>query len=155
VVLCLALAGALAAPVSARPASDSLRADLDGAPIKLSDVGNWYCHDFDYPSIHCFSSPGSLETSIRAALATTAVDFVTVYEFTGFAGSYMYMSQDYSVLATIGWNDRISSLKGRNGELSHFYVDWFYTGASYSVCCDVQLTSLGSYDNTFSSVHRN
>lgn len=131
-----------------------LTADLDGVPLKLELVGQWYCDDFDYPAIHCYSSPVSLES--RATLfQLTAVDFLTVYEAGSFAGSYMHMSQDYTALATIGWNDRISSLRGRNSEQSHLYTDWFYGGTTYSVCCNTQISSLGSYDNTFSSVHRN
>jgi len=132
-----------------------LTADLDGRPLKLSDVGNWYCDDFSYPVIHCFSDPSQLEARTTSILAVTAVDYVTVYDYTTFAGSYMHMSEDYTVLAWIGWNDRISSLKGRNSESSHFYVDWFWGGTSYGVCCNQQLSSLGGFDNAFSSVHRN
>lgn len=146
----------VAVPATAKTASsEMLSADLDGAPIKLAEVGRWYCDDFSYPVIHCFSTPEVLESRTSAVLATAAVDFVTVYELGLFAGSFMHMSQDYTALVTIGWNDRISSLKGRNSERSHFYVDWFYGGTSYSVCCNGQLGSLGSFDNTFSSVHRN
>jgi hypothetical protein len=139
----------------AKPSTEpQLTADLDGRPIKLADVGRWYCDDFDYPAIHCFSEPGALSTREAVVLAVTSVDYVTVYELTGFAGTYMHMSQDYNALVTIGWNDRISSLKGRNNVASHFFTDWFYGGTSYYVCCNTQLTSLGAYDNTFSSVHR-
>jgi hypothetical protein len=139
---------------AAATGSGDLTADLDGRPIKLELVGNWYCDDFSYPAIHCFSSPQNETMRTASVLAVTAVDFVTVYEYTSWAGSYMHMSQDYTVLATIGWNDRISSLKGRNSETSHFYVDWFNGGASYALCCNSQISSLGSFDNTFSSVRR-
>lgn len=152
----LVLALGLTGPVVAKSGPVGvMTADLDGVAIKLDQVGNWYCDDFSYPAIHCYSSPTSLETRAALFQLLTAVDFVTVYELTTYAGSYMHMSQDYTALVTLGWNDRISSLKGRNSEQSHFYGDWFYGGSSYSVCCNSQLTSLGSYDNTFSSVHRN
>lgn len=142
-------------PVEARPARGGMSADLDGVPIKLEEVGSWFCDDFSYPAIHCFSSPAKLESRATQILAVQAVDYATVYELPLFAGSYMHISQDYTALFTLGWDDRISSLKGRNGQTSHFYVDWFYGGATYAVCCNSQVGSLGSRDNTFSSVHRN
>lgn len=152
----LVLALGISQPVAAKPASaEKLTADLDGQPIKLSDVGRWYCDDFSYPAIHCYSSPALLEGQVGALAAVAAVDYVTVYEYSSFAGSYMHMSQDYTALVTIGWSDRISSLKVRNSQQLHFYVDWFYGGTRYFACCNSQVSSLGTLDNTFSSVHRN
>jgi hypothetical protein len=130
-----------------------MSADLDGRPMKLADVGNWYCDDFSYPVIHCFSDPTRLQLRDAAILSATALVYVTIYDYTGFAGSFMQVSQDYTVLAGIGWNDRISSFKARNGLTGSFYTDWFYGGTGYYFCCYQQITSLGSYDNTFSSVH--
>jgi hypothetical protein len=159
------LLAALAVTISGVPAppatfagtagASQLSADLDGKPIQLVEVGNWYCDDFSYPVIHCFRDPAELEARAASIEAVTAVDYVTVYDQTGFAGSYMHMSEDYTVLTLINWNDRISSLKGRNSQSGHFYVDWFFGGSKYGFCCNQQLTSLGSYDNAFSSVHRN
>ncbi|MES2210036.1 MAG: hypothetical protein V4515_07605 [Chloroflexota bacterium] len=154
VALAVALSGVPASTLAAPSEADQLSADLDGKPIQLVDVGNWYCDDFSYPAIHCFRDPKELEARATLILATTAIDYVTVYDQTTFAGSYMHMSEDYTVLALIGWNDRVSSLKGRNSQSGHFYVDWFFGGAIFGFCCNQQLTSLGSYDNTFSSVHR-
>jgi hypothetical protein len=151
-------ASALVSPQPARAQTggkDRLTADLDGTPIKLEDVANWYCDDFSYPVIHCFSDPMRLEARTQALTATTAVTYVTVYDYTAYAGSYMQMSEDYTVLAWIGWNDRISSFKGRNSEDGHFYVDWFYGGTGYYFCCNQLAGSLGTFDNQFSSVHRN
>lgn len=146
----------MAWPVAAKPSPTvAMTADLDGAPIKLAQVADWYCDDFSYPAIHCFSTPDALEARTSQLLSVTAVDYVTVYEFSSFAGSYMHMSQDYTVLLTLGWSDRISSLKGRNSEQSHFFADWFYGGYAYPVCCNAQIGTLGTLDNTFSSVRRN
>jgi hypothetical protein len=132
-----------------------LHADLDGRPLALQRVANYFCDDFSSPQIHCYTTPLRLESAVTATLSATAVTYVTVYDYAGFAGSYMYMSQDYTVLATLGWNDRISSFIARNSQSGHFYTDWFYGGTSYSFCCNQQVLSLGGYDNTFSSVHRN
>ena len=64
----------------------------------------------------------------------------------------MYMSDDYQVLATIGWNDRISSFIVKNSMTGKFWTDWFYGGSYYYFCCNSQVQYLGGYDNTFSSV---
>jgi hypothetical protein len=154
-VLAAALIGALApaTTIAATVKPDRLSADLDGKPIDVTDVGNWFCDDFSYPAIHCFSDPGALESRAASIEAVTAGDYATVYDQTGFAGSYMHMSADYTVLAWIGWNDRISSLKVRNNQFGHFYTDWFYGGTGWTFCCNQQFLSLGSYDNSFSSVN--
>lgn len=155
VALGLAIALAAFVPAAAKSTPrEEITADLDGVPITLEEVGKWYCDDFNHPAIHCFSTPADLEARATMFLSVAAIDYVTVYELGSFAGSYMHMSQDYTALVTIGWNDRISSLKGRNSEQSRFFVDWFYGGSSYSVCCNAQVTSLGGFDNTFSSVRR-
>jgi hypothetical protein len=140
---------------SAKPMSDpTMYADLDGKPIALVDVGNYYCHDFDFPAIHCFSNPKALESNGEVRAAASAVQFMTVYEYATFQGSYMHMSQNYTVLALIGWNDRISSFVAENSQSGNFYVDWFYGGTVYAWCCNQQRASLGSFDNAFSSVYR-
>jgi hypothetical protein len=35
-----------------------------------------------------------------------------------------------------------------------FWTDWLYSGTQYPFCCSTQVPSLGSVDNTFSSVQR-
>jgi hypothetical protein len=136
-----------------------LHADLDGAPLDLAKVGLHYCHDFEYPAIHCFSSALGLEAALAndhdaVTDSSTAVNYVIVYEFTSYQGAYMYMSEDYGILGLIGWNDRISSLKGLNSQSGVFWTDWLYSGTRWAFCCSTWYGSLGSYDNTFSSVYR-
>lgn len=98
---------------------------------------------------------GDILTSagIDAVAAGTGV-YATVYEYTTFQGSYMHMSQNYTCLACIGWNDRISSFVVLNSQSGNFYTDWFYGGSVYGFCCNQERYSLGGYDNTFSSVYR-
>jgi hypothetical protein len=131
-----------------------LAAYLDGKPIPLADVSRYYCDDFSYPIIRCSTS--QLVIDVRATLSSmlASVDYVTIYENTNFQGGAMNVSQDYNVLAWIGWNDRISSFKARNSETGTFFTDWLYGGSQWSFCCNSQLGSLGGYDNTFSSVKR-
>ena len=132
----------------------TLTADLDGVPIDLRSVGDHFCHDFAYPQIHCFSKSASLAQAVQPILAASGVTYVIGFDYTSFQGPYMYFSQDYTVLATIGWNDRISSFVGQSSQSGRFWTDWFYLGTSYTFCCNQQVPSLGSYDNSFSSVYR-
>jgi hypothetical protein len=137
--------------------ASEVRADLDGRPLDPGRAGDFYCHDFDYPAIHCFSEAATLEDAVAPAVeaaAAAGVDYVVVFDYTWFAGSYMYISQDYTALVFLGWNDRISSFMGRNSQRGQFFTDWFYTGTAYYFCCNQQVASLGSYSNTFSSVYR-
>jgi hypothetical protein len=132
-------------------------ADLDGRPLDPGRVADFYCHDFDYPAIHCFRDSDQLELSVAPAVAAAqaaGVDYVVVFDYTWFQGPYMYISQDYTVLLLIGWNDRISSYMARNWQSGKFWTDWFFSGTSYQFCCNQQAASLGSFNNTFSSVHR-
>jgi hypothetical protein len=149
---------------AARPISDpTMHADLDGKPIALVEVGEHYCHDLDFPAIHCFTDPEALESvmgstdsfAARAmnAAAATGV-YATIYEYPTFQGSYMHMSQNYTCLACIGWNDRISAYVVKNSQSGNFYTDWYYGGTVYGFCCNQQIPTLGSFDNTFSSVYR-
>jgi hypothetical protein len=158
VVAILALSATASPALAATPAATAANraspvADLDGRPLQLVEVAQHFCEDFSYPAIHCYSSAADLEASVKPILAATSLDYVVVFDYTNFAGPYMYMSQDYTVLAVIGWNDRISSLKALNSLSSTFYTDWFYGGTSYGICCNWQLSGLGSFDNTFSSFH--
>jgi hypothetical protein len=131
-----------------------LIATLDGKPIPVEDVGRYYCDDFSYPEIRC--SRSRLGPDARATLVglLTAVDYVTIFDATNYGGAFMNVSQNYAALSSIGWNDRISSFKGRNGENGAFYVDWFYSGSFWAFCCNSQYSSLGAYNNTFSSISR-
>jgi hypothetical protein len=138
----------------AADADAELTATLDGKPIPLEDVGKYYCDDFSYPEIKCSST--KVIPDARATLVTllTAVDYVTIYDGAVYAGASMNVSQDYSALSLIGWNDRISSFRGRNSESGSFFVDWFYGGTAWAFCCNTQTSSLGTYNNTFSSIKR-
>jgi hypothetical protein len=141
-------------PARAGDTDPELTATLDGKPIPLEDVGKYDCDDFSYPEIRCYSTRVLADSRALVVNVLTSIDYVTVYNLTSFGGAYMNMSQDYTTLATIGWSDRISSFKGRNGETGIFYVDWFYTGTWYAFCCNTQVGNLGSFSNTFSSMHR-
>ena len=140
--------------VSAQSMNPLLTADLDGRIIALSDVGRLMCEDFDFPRIHCFTREADLSAEVTPILSTTAVNYVVVFENPLYSGAYMYMSQDYTILAFIGWNDRISSFKAQNNERGNFWTNWFYGGTRYDFCCNQNVAGLDSFNDTFSSVKR-
>jgi hypothetical protein len=63
--------------------------------------------------------------------------------------------ENYDAVAIIGWNDRVSSFTVRNSASGRFYADWFAGGSPYSFCCNQQVSTLGSWSDTFSSVYGN
>jgi hypothetical protein len=143
-----------ASPVVAAGNGAGLKAYLDGKRIAVADVGKFYCDDFDYPVIRCSTAPHVAQARATAVTLLAGADYVTIFNETAFQGSFMHVSQDYDSLLTIGWNDRVSSLKGRNSATGKFWTDWFMGGTYYWFCCNQQVSSLGSYDNRFSSVER-
>jgi hypothetical protein len=154
----------LGSPVGAQ--EQRIRADLDGRPIKAEEVSAYFCHDFDYPQIHCFSTSEALEASLIddasgspdgsvVAAAFGPSDYVTIYSGGGYSGSFAHLSQNYDALATIGWNDTISSYKARNSRSGTFYEHWFAGGVATAFCCNQMVPTLPSgRDNTFSSVYK-
>jgi hypothetical protein len=142
------------AAIRAGAPDSELHAVLDGKPIPAEAVGRYYCDDFSYPEIRCSSTPALAEARAKLVAVLAAIDYVTIYDQSNYGGAFMHVSQDYSALTFIGWNDRISSFKGRNSETGTFYVDWFYSGASWGFCCNTQTPNLGIYNNTFSSIIR-
>ena len=141
-------------PVHAADGDPELTASLDGKPIPVEDVGKYYCDDFSYPEIRCSRSRLGPDARATVVSLLTAVDYVTIYDSPTYAGAFMNVSQNYSALSVIGWNDRVSSFKGRNSQNGVFYVDWFYSGSFWAFCCNSQYASLGGYNNTFSSITR-
>ena len=150
--------------VHASPSGPNIRADVEGRSIKSSEISSYFCHDFDFPRIHCFQTADRLEavTTTTMSTGTSAVaaafgpnDYVTVYSGPTFSGTYAHLSQNYDNLFWVGWNDQISSYKGRNGASGTFWSDWFASGRATNFCCNTQVTSLpGGVDNTFTSVYR-
>jgi hypothetical protein len=155
----LALALISSGPVVAAAPDDAgtqIEADLEGVPIPASTISKYYCNDFDFPAIHCFKTPGGNDAALSSELSLgllSASDYVQIFDNVNWGGAWMVLSQDYDALWTIGWNDRISSFKGKNSATGHFYTDWFHAGSSYGFCCNQQVGSLGSFNNTFSSVY--
>lgn len=150
----------LSGTVSAAEGSPRIRADLEGRLIKASEIGSYYCHDFAFPEVHCFSTAPELEAASASgeglvASAFGPSDYVTIYADPGYGGSYMHVSQNYDTLFWIGWNDRISSFKARNSARGTFWSDWNGGGIGMAFCCNQTVAALSAnMDNTFTSVYR-
>lgn len=165
----LAFAGLISssAPAAASsPTAAAAAADIEGQPIAVALIPDYYCHDRDFPRIHCFRTADVLEQA-RAALqpqgtggpapltASATTDYATIYALRGHAGSYTVLSQNYDALALIGWNDRIQSFTGLNGASGAFYTDWFAGGYRLTFCCNAYVSSLSAtFNNAISSAYR-
>lgn len=139
-------------------------ADLEGQPIVVSEISDWFCHDLDYPQIHCFRTAASLDRALSvqrnaAALgvagALAALPYVVVYRDSSLQGAYFAISQSYDNLSSIGWNDAVSSFRAVNGLYGHFATDALNAGRLYpTFCCNLQVPYVGdSWNDQFSSVY--
>jgi hypothetical protein len=160
------LAAVLLVPPATAIAAEAptvVTADLAGRPIELESVASLHCHDLDYPRIHCFETARARDAALEleagagssSPLGATAVSYVVVYEHGSYGGASLVVSEDYSSLAFIGWNDRISSFKAQNGETGRFWWDWLYGGGTpYTFCCNQNIPSLGTWNDNISSIQR-
>ena len=154
-IICILM---LAGPVVA--AEPAVIADVDGVWIPIDEIPSYFCHDRDYPQIHCFAAADDLEAALAAGegfapLAAAATNYVVVFSQASYGGSYLYISQDYDTLAIVGWNDRIRSFRALNGELGRFWTDWYQSGSFLNFCCNSNVPSLSStYDERITSVYR-
>jgi hypothetical protein len=156
-------AGTVSAVSQADRRAVAVVADVDGHPIKSALIGTFYCHDFDYPKVHCSRTVAGLRASERGtllkSLAVTPMfgtnDYITIFDGSNYSGAFMDVSQNYDALFTIGWNDRISSYKARNSASGILWTDWFHSGTGVTFCCNTNVSGLPSgLDNAFSSLYR-
>jgi hypothetical protein len=136
-------------------AAEKVSATLDGKPISLERAGDLSCHDFDYPVLRCFSSPGAQtrDIALRTSLgrAGVLVGYVTFFEHAGYDGSFMTLSADQPWLSSIGWNDRISSFKSF-GASGRFRENSPGGGFIYSFGSGAQISFLSNtYNDKFSA----
>jgi hypothetical protein len=174
-VIVLLVSISLIVPAGAAASDPTIRADLDGRPIAAVQVGDWYCHDFDYPVIHCFRTAADLDAAVvslgyeplapgtspndglgaPSPSVVLAVSYVHVYVDAGYAGSSAYLSVDYSNLGVIGWNDKISSFVGLDSATGRFFENIYYSGFIFGFCCNSTVPYVGDSSNDrFSSVKR-
>jgi hypothetical protein len=149
--------------VSAQPSAPSVSAWLDGRPIELATATKYHCHDVTPGYLTCFSDADDRDADAsralpeanddESALAAASGAYVIAWDYTGYAGPSVMLTQDYPYLSTIGWNDKISSYKAYLQLTGYFYQHAQYAGSVQSFCCNAQVSSVGSsFNNTFSSM---
>jgi len=162
-ILAVLLLLTMTVPVSADPGADgpAIEADLNGDAIDVSEIPAFYCHDRDFPRIHCFATAKARERALADAATSSALqvtaasDYVQIFAGTGATGASTYLSQNYDTLALLGWNDRIRSYRGLNGGSGIFWTDWFASGSDLAFCCNVvDLTLPATFDRSITSVYR-
>ena len=163
VMLSLALAGVVSrGALAAEPAQSQVSADLDGVSIPVVEIADHYCHDHDFPVIHCYATADGLSAALRrgdvkagSAATVMSTDYVIVYSGQSYSGAYMYISQDYDTLVIVAWNDRIRSYRSLNGSSGVFWTDWYRSGFGLSFCCGSAATWLSTtFDRQITSVYR-
>lgn len=148
------------APASVRAAEPSI--DLDGTPISVEEAAALSCHDLLVDRVTCFRTSAEMEAAVHdlvrratmKGLAVAATGYVVVYEDAWYGGSSRTLSVDYANLASIGWNDRISSFKSF-GATGHFREHANPpSGFTYSYGSSSQVSYVGSsYNDKFSYFH--
>jgi len=148
------LAGGLPPAVSA---AGPIRAVMDGKPISLEQARSLSCHDFDFPVLTCFATAVEMEAAAAARagsgagastapLAAATTGYVIVYVDGAYSGNARALSQDYSYLGTIGWNDVISSLRSY-GATGQFWENAPSGGFEYLFYPTSQVSYVGDYYN--------
>jgi hypothetical protein len=174
-VAVLVVSIALIAPSGVAAGDPTIRADLNGRPIPPSQVGQWYCHDFDYPLIRCFRTAAELDAAVASLgyqplgprtstsdgvdpaspTGVLAVSYVHVYVDANYQGNSAYFSVNYANLGLIGWNDKISSFVGLDSATGQFFESVNYTGFIFGWCCNSAVSYVGNSSNDrFSAVRR-
>lgn len=158
----LALLAAVA-PATAS-AAGPVRAVLDGKPISLAEARSLSCHDFDYPVLTCFRTGPEMEAAAAAQassgsgsgaapLTAATTGYVVVFADGAYKGSERALSQDYTYLGTIGWNDVISSLKSY-GATGHFFENAPTGGFEYFFYPTSAVSYVGDfYNDKFSALY--
>ncbi|MGC8633967.1 MAG: hypothetical protein ACP5VP_04790 [Candidatus Limnocylindrales bacterium] len=161
----LAVALALAALVLPAQAGASavpdLSATLDGRPIPPGEVARHACHDRDAPLIRCFGTLAALEADEQAARstarsaspATLLSPYVRWHQDANYGGASFDAYNNYADLATIGWDNIISSFKPLNGG----HPVWWQGANDTGVLWDwgtVAQPTLGVANDQFSSVSK-
>jgi hypothetical protein len=147
-------------PSSARAAGPY--AVLDHGSIPLTTVHSYYCHDLEFPRISCFRTSSDLradEATVTSSgvsiLSATALPYVRIFQDASFTGPWTDLSQNYDNLGSIGWNDRISSIKSLNSTAGNFWTDAVHSGWLYSFAAGAWVYYVGdAWNDHFSSVYR-
>lgn len=129
---------------------------LGAKRIALSETADLHCHDRDYPVVRCFLTAEERASEELAAAAVPAgVDLLNPYvrwyrdaNFTGPSYEAYYAVPD---LASIGWDNMISSFSPLNGGHPLWWSGPHESGTKWD-WGTAAIANLGSANDQFSSV---
>ena len=142
---------------SAALASDEPTAELDGRRIDPALVSEYHCHDFDNPVFRCFGTESELDADMAARRGggDFGAGYIRAYADAGLSGSSIILTSDVWNLASIGWNNRISSVQSVGFQSGTFHQHAGYGGWGFFVCCGAGYTYVGdAFNDQFSSFDR-
>ncbi len=162
----VALTASSAGAAAASPGGPALVAYLGAEQIPLGTVASYHCHDRDYPVIRCFltaaeraaeeAAPGAGAGGSFGALASPASflsPYVRWYRDANNAGpsfeSYVYEAD----LASIGWDNQISSFTPLNGGHPLWWAGANRTGTKWD-WGTAPMPTLGAANDQFSSADK-
>jgi hypothetical protein len=130
---------------------------LDGEPVSVRQAGQHHC--IAGVRLECYSSHTARDRALHAARENAASGasaltsgYVIAYVDASFGGASIVLTQDYSDLSTIGWNDKISSYKVFTSLTGSFWTAANYSGVRQTYCCFTNVSYVGnSVNDTFSS----
>ena len=151
-------ANVAAAATTSTPAPAQVEAYLDGVPIPVSSVPNYFCTMRAYPTIRCFGTEAArdadTEQAMRVATATSACPMVLVYQDINYGGgNSVFYTGNIPDLTTLGWNDQISSFKQYSTMQVRWYQNSNYGGTSWMWSAGAWVSNVGGAANDqFSSL---
>jgi hypothetical protein len=154
-------------PIGVDHNDDVVTATYEGQPIDPMQASHHFCHTRDYPIVRCFANQAEVDKDLGlvepTAPSLTSVETGVSPDWAGGAYTIAYWDSNYGGnaltvygalwnLDLIGWNDAISSIKSVNCGIPRYYVDANYSGAYWQNGCNYWSSSLGIYNDKFSSV---
>lgn len=143
---------------AADPAVRTPTAILDGSPIPLASVGDHHCHDLAWPMIRCFRTADARDADAEVMVGERVLDstpYVVVFEDEDHGGSSVMFASSQTNLASIGWNDAITSFKSLNGGHPKFWENANYGTPSWQWAAGAWVSNVGSGANDKFSSLRN
>lgn len=157
-MLITCIVGGWSAQLTEARAAKESAVRLNGRPSSVAIATRHHCHDGVRETLECFTSTQERDASWRlASLAKTPMSsggYVIAWVGASYTGSSVVLSQDYSNLGSIGWNDRISAYKVYTSLTGAFYEHSNYWGLTQFFCCFSQVSYVGdAYNDKFSSIN--
>jgi hypothetical protein len=140
--------------------AQTLAVTLDGTSASLAQATRYHCHDLIAGQLTCYRSASRRDADVTRLfeqrhanpLGATATGYVIAYAGISYTVRSVVLTQNYANLATIGWDNVISSYRVFTNLTGAFYSNTYYAGLTQYYCCFRDVPYVGdSYNDTFSS----